>query len=168
MDQAVRSPLLKAMPMLDDINIIVRQRGDQFHGVHIFRTDATADRRNADTAMGSGKGKEKIAPSRSASKSPSLHPVTPRSRQRMMSLWRGGEEEEAVPSAQCWFWFKTNFQTKHDLIRSKTGFILIKNFQIKYEVVGNQTRNHFIHRNFSRFKMDFKLKFRESKVWFSL
>jgi hypothetical protein len=41
---------------------------------------------------------------------------------------------------------------------------LIKKFQINYESVGNQTWNIFIHRNFSRFEMDFKLKFRESKV----
>jgi hypothetical protein len=28
----------------------------------------------------------------------------------------------------------------------------------------NQTRNNFVHRNFSRFEMDLKLKFWESKV----
>jgi hypothetical protein len=45
------------------------------------------------------------------------------------------------------------------LIRSKTILILIKKIQIKYGVVGNETRNNFIHRNFSIFEMDFKLKF---------
>jgi hypothetical protein len=41
---------------------------------------------------------------------------------------------------------------------------LMKKFQIKYIFVENQAKNSFIHRNFSRFEMDFKLKFRESKV----
>jgi hypothetical protein len=33
--------------------------------------------------------------------------------------------------------FKPNFQTEQDLNRSKTGFLLTKNFQIKYGFVGN-------------------------------
>jgi hypothetical protein len=35
---------------------------------------------------------------------------------------------------------------------------------LKWICISNKIRNNFIHRNFSRFEMDFKLKFRESKV----
>jgi hypothetical protein len=42
--------------------------GDQSHGVHIPRMDATNSWRSADTTSGSGKGKEKIVSSESASK----------------------------------------------------------------------------------------------------
>jgi hypothetical protein len=62
------SLLLKAMPMLDDIDIVMRQRGDQSHGMHIPETDAAASRGSADTTTSLGKGKEKIAPSEPASK----------------------------------------------------------------------------------------------------
>jgi hypothetical protein len=60
---------------------------------------------------------------------------------------------------QCRPAFKTNFQTEHDLIQSKNGFIVTKNFQIKYGREGIKIRSNFIHRNFSRIEMDFKLKF---------
>jgi hypothetical protein len=43
-DQAARSLLLKAIPMLDDIDITVRRRGDQSCGVHIPETDAATSR----------------------------------------------------------------------------------------------------------------------------
>jgi hypothetical protein len=39
---------------------------------------------------------------------------------------REGRELGRAQEQQYWFWFKTNFQTEHDLIRSKIGFILIK------------------------------------------
>jgi hypothetical protein len=68
MDQAMRSLLLKEMPTLDDIDIAARQGGDQSHSKHIPRTDATGSPMGANTAAGSGKGKEKIAPSGSAPK----------------------------------------------------------------------------------------------------
>jgi hypothetical protein len=47
---------------------------------------------------------------------------------------------------------------------SKNGLPQLKQFQIKYEVEVFEPRNNFIHRNFSRFEMDFKLKFQKSKV----
>jgi hypothetical protein len=50
-----------------------------------------------------------------------------------------------------------------DLVK-KTDSLLIKKFHIKYGFVGNTIRNNFTHMNFSRFEIDFKLKFRESKV----
>jgi hypothetical protein len=49
----------------------------------------------------------------------------------------GKKRAGSGPREQCRLGFKTNFQTEHDLIRSKTGFILIKKIQIKYEFVGN-------------------------------
>jgi hypothetical protein len=39
LDQTVRSLLLKEMPMLDGIDIVARQMGDQSHGVHIPKMD---------------------------------------------------------------------------------------------------------------------------------
>jgi hypothetical protein len=71
----------------------------------------------------------------------------------------GKKRARPGPREQRRLGFKTNFQTEHDLISSKTIFILIKKFQVKHGVVENQTRNNFIHRKFSRFKMDFKVKF---------
>jgi hypothetical protein len=62
------------MPTLDDIDIATWQMGDQSHGVHIPGTDAADGRRSADTALSSGKGKGKIASSRSASKVGSQSP----------------------------------------------------------------------------------------------
>jgi hypothetical protein len=59
--------------------------------------------------------------------------------------------------------FKGNSK-RGELIRLKDGLYELKFFQIKYVFIGNQTRNNFIHRNFSRFEMDFKIKFWESKV----
>jgi hypothetical protein len=50
---------------------------------------------------------------------------------------RGKEGARPGPRDQCQFQFKPIFQTEQDLIRSKTGFLLIKNFQIKYGFVGN-------------------------------
>jgi hypothetical protein len=41
---------------------------------------------------------------------------------------------------------------------------MLKNFEIKYVFELFDDMNNFPHRNFSRFEMDFKLKFRESKV----
>jgi hypothetical protein len=37
----------------------------------------------------------------------------------------------------------------------------IKKFEIKYGFEGFGERNNFLHMNFSRFEMDFELKFRE-------
>jgi hypothetical protein len=54
--------------MLDDIDIAVQQRGDQSRGVHIPGTGAVCSRRSDDVASGPDKGKEKAAPSGSASK----------------------------------------------------------------------------------------------------
>jgi hypothetical protein len=64
----MKSLLVKELPMLDDIDIAVRQTGDQSYGVHIPGTGAVCSRRSADVASGPSKGKEKVAPSRSASK----------------------------------------------------------------------------------------------------
>jgi hypothetical protein len=38
----------------------------------------------------------------------------------------------------------------------------LKKFEIKYGCEGFEERNNFIYRNFSRFEMDFKRKFREN------
>jgi hypothetical protein len=68
LDQVMRSLLLKELPTLDDIDITVRQMGDQSRGVHIPRTGVAGSWRNADITLGPSKGKEKAAPSRSTSK----------------------------------------------------------------------------------------------------
>jgi hypothetical protein len=73
LDQATKSLMLKELPTLDDIDIAPRQMGDQSRSVHIPGasipgTDAAGARRGAGAASGPDKGKEKIAPSGSASK----------------------------------------------------------------------------------------------------
>jgi hypothetical protein len=40
----------------------------------------------------------------------------------------------------------------------------LEKFEIKYGFEGLEERNNFLHMNFSRCRMDFKLKFRESKI----
>jgi hypothetical protein len=67
LDQATSSLLLKELTTLDDIDIVVRQTGDQFRGGHIPRMGAASSGRSADITSVLGKGKEKVAPSRSAS-----------------------------------------------------------------------------------------------------
>jgi hypothetical protein len=68
LDQAMRSLLLKVLPKLDNIDIAPRQAGNQSHGMHMPRIDAAGSWRSADVTSGPRKGKEKAAPSRSASK----------------------------------------------------------------------------------------------------
>jgi hypothetical protein len=51
-----------------------------------------------------------------------------------------------------------------NLIRPKTDILKLQKFEIKYGFEGLDESNNFIHRNFSRFEMNFKLKFRESNV----
>jgi hypothetical protein len=63
MNHATRMLLLKQIPILDDIYIVARQRGDESCSVCIPGTDVVDGRRGADTTTGSGKGKEKVAPS---------------------------------------------------------------------------------------------------------
>jgi hypothetical protein len=74
LDPTTRSQLLREMPMLDDIDITAWQTGDQSCGVHIPRTDITGCRRSAETTSSFDKGKEKIVPSRPASKVGSWSP----------------------------------------------------------------------------------------------
>jgi hypothetical protein len=38
----------------------------------------------------------------------------------------------------------------------------LQNFQIKYLFEGNQMRNKFLYRNFSKFGVEFELKFKEA------
>jgi hypothetical protein len=64
----MRSLLLKVLPKLDNIDIAPRQAGDQSHGMQMPRIDAAGSWRSADVTSGPRKGKEKAAPSRSASK----------------------------------------------------------------------------------------------------
>jgi hypothetical protein len=68
LDQTTMLLPLKELPTLDDIDVIVRQMGDQSHGVHSPRMGAIDSRRGADVTSGPGKGKEKVAPYGSASK----------------------------------------------------------------------------------------------------
>jgi hypothetical protein len=43
---------------------------------------------------------------------------------------------------------------------------LLEKFKIKYGYEGFEDRNNFLHRNFSRFEMDFELKIWESRSVF--
>jgi hypothetical protein len=56
------------------------------------------------------------------------------------------------------------FNTRSNFLWPKQDIPEIKKFEIKYVFEGFDERNNFLHRNFSRFEMDFKIKFRESKV----
>jgi hypothetical protein len=58
------------------------------------------------------------------------------------------------------------FQIGSKLIRPKTNILELQKFELKYSFEGFGERNKFLHRNFSRFEMNLKLKFRESKIWF--
>ncbi len=55
-------------------------------------------------------------------------------------------------------------QTRSNFILSKLDLHKLEKFEIKYCFKGFDERNNFLHRNFSRFEMDFKIKFRESNV----
>jgi hypothetical protein len=44
------------------------------------------------------------------------------------------------------------------------GLPLLHKLQTKYGFVDNKRRNNFPYRNFSRFKMEFELKFREASM----
>jgi hypothetical protein len=48
-----------------------------------------------------------------------------------------------------------------ELIWLKDGLLVLENFQIKYGMEGFEERDNFLHRNFFRFELGFKWKFRE-------
>jgi hypothetical protein len=50
------------------------------------------------------------------------------------------------------------------LFSSKKDTPELENFEIKYVFEGFDEGNNLTPRNFSRFEIDFKLKFRESKI----
>jgi hypothetical protein len=50
-------------------------------------------------------------------------------------------------------------QTHPKFILSKQDLPCIENFEIKYGCEGLEEKNNFLHMNFSRLEMDFKLKF---------
>jgi hypothetical protein len=47
------------------------------------------------------------------------------------------------------------------MVLTKGGSTLLQKFQIKYRLKSLEIRNNFPYRNFSRFKIEFELKFRE-------
>jgi hypothetical protein len=53
------------------------------------------------------------------------------------------------------------FSNWFELIRSKGDPLLLEHFQIKYGSVGIELRNKFPHWVFSKFRIEFELKFRE-------
>jgi hypothetical protein len=57
-----------------------------------------------------------------------------------------------------------SYQAHSNFILSKHDLPKLKNFEIKYGFEGFDERNNFLRMNFSRFELDFKLKFRESNV----
>jgi hypothetical protein len=48
-----------------------------------------------------------------------------------------------------------------ELIWLKDGLLVLENFQIKYGIEGFEERDNFLRRNFFRFELGFKWKFRE-------
>jgi hypothetical protein len=54
------------------------------------------------------------------------------------------------------------FKFHPHLIRSKIDLNKLENFEIKYVAIGFELRNNFPYSNFSRFEMEFELKFRDS------
>jgi hypothetical protein len=52
-------------------------------------------------------------------------------------------------------------QIRPNLIQTKTNTPLLQTFEIKYGWKVFEIRNNFPYHNFSRFKMEFELKFRE-------
>jgi hypothetical protein len=54
------------------------------------------------------------------------------------------------------------FQTELNLIKLKDGPPKLKKNQIKYIFEGNRVRNKFSYRNFSKFDLEFELKFKEA------
>jgi hypothetical protein len=55
-----------------------------------------------------------------------------------------------------------NFKSFQTLTGPKKELPELKIFEIKYCYEGFEERNNFLHRNFSRLKMDFELKFRDA------
>jgi uncharacterized protein YdhG (YjbR/CyaY superfamily) len=55
-------------------------------------------------------------------------------------------------------------QIHSNLAQIKTSLPELENFKIKYGFEGFDEINNLIHRNFSRFKMNVKIKSQESKV----
>jgi hypothetical protein len=55
-------------------------------------------------------------------------------------------------------------QTRSNFILFKLDLYKLEKFEIKYCFKGFDERNNFLHRNLSRFQMDFKINIRESNV----
>jgi hypothetical protein len=72
-----------------------------------------------------------------------------------------GRLEWASPKAQCSFLFIQNYSNGFELIRSKGRLPLLENFKKKFGIEGFEERNNFSYRNFSQFRINFELKFRE-------
>jgi hypothetical protein len=93
-----------------------------------------------------------------------------RSRARVR-VGRPGEKHEAGRAhMNCddWELFKW-ISNEFELIRSKGGPPGLQKFQLKYRSKEIEIRNNFTYRNFSRFKKQFELKFREASMsWISI
>jgi hypothetical protein len=79
-------------------------------------------------------------------------------------LLKTGEGEPltggAIRHIAGWRWFKFNsnlkFKCNSNFDPIKKDLPALKNFEIKYGYEGFEERNNFLHRNFSRFRTDFK------------
>jgi hypothetical protein len=75
---------------------------------------------------------------------------------------RGGEPLTggAIRHIAGWRWFKFNsnlkFKCNSNFDPIKKDLPALKNFEIKYGYGGFEESNNFLHRNFSRFRTDFK------------
>jgi hypothetical protein len=89
----------------------------------------------------------------------SAHVARRRGKQGGPVLWAGtGRLAWAGLKAHSNFLFIQNYLNEFELIQSKDRLSVLENFQIKYRIEGFEERNNFTYRNFSRFKMNLKLK----------
>jgi hypothetical protein len=72
--------------------------------------------------------------------------------------WVGPATEREREPTDRWAWSrKSKFKTDSNLTLSKTGLRGLKKSKIKYSCEVFEEGNNFIHSNFFRFKMNFKL-----------
>jgi hypothetical protein len=75
---------------------------------------------------------------------------------------RQGEKRAGPDSRESGIFYLVKRISKgSDLIRLKDGLSELKNFKIKYGCEGIKIRNNFPYWNFSKFGIEFELKFRE-------
>jgi hypothetical protein len=80
------------------------------------------------------------------------------------SVWAGcgGKKTGRTQGEQYPFLFIQNISKRLELIRSKGALPDFKKIQIKYDFEGFKIRNNFPYWKFSKFEIEFELKFKEA------